>query len=236
MNAICNYAYIPVRNEPSESAEMETQILYGETFSVLETRDKWKRIRIDFDGYEGWIDAKLLTTIDNDTYNAYIAQKRHIVSKAFTSIEPNDYNHSLIITGGSEVLTPTPSPMDNVIETARLFLGAPYLWGGRTFFGIDCSGFSQIVYKIHGLAIPRNASQQVKLGTTVNFLKEIQPGDLAFFGDDESKITHVGICIDNNTIIHASGCVRIDTLDHHGIYNKSRQCYTHSLRVIKRLL
>lgn len=236
MKAICKYAFIPVRYEARESAEMETQILYGETFSVLETQGKWKKIRMDFDGYEGWIDAKLHTPVATDVFDRYIEKKRHIVSTPYTTIHPADCSHPLLITGGSETTEPTTNAENNIIDTARLFLGSPYLWGGRTFFGIDCSGFTQIVYKIHGIALPRNASQQIELGQLIEFIDDIKEGDLAFFDNDEGKITHVGLCVDNHTIIHASGCVRIDALDHYGIFNNDRNCYTHTLRAIKRVM
>lgn len=236
IRSICKYAYIPVRREPSEASEMETQILYGESFTIIEEINKWKRIRIDYDGYEGWIDAKLHTISDKKHIADWTDTPKNIVNTPFAIIHPKDINHQLLITAGSETTEAIDTQTTNIISTARQFLGAPYLWGGRTFFGIDCSGFTQIVFKIHGIYLPRNASQQINFGKTVEFIKDTKENDLAFFGNNEGKITHVGICIDNQNIIHASGCVRIDKLDHHGIYNEERKCYTHKLIVIKRIL
>ena len=101
--------------------------------------------------------------------------------------------------------------------------------------GMDCSGFSQVVHRIVGNDLPRDASQQVELGDTISFVEEAQAGDLAFFDNEEGNITHVGICLGGGDIIHASGSVRIDKLDHIGIFNADKGTYSHKLRVIKRI-
>jgi gamma-D-glutamyl-L-lysine dipeptidyl-peptidase len=123
-----------------------------------------------------------------------------------------------------------------LVDDAMLYLHAPYLWGGRTPFGIDCSGFTQMVYKLKKIKLLRDASQQASHGEPLNFISEAEPGDLAFFDDEEGKITHVGLMIDKTRIIHASGKVKIDLIDHEGIYSEEEQRYTHKLRVIKRIL
>lgn len=141
-------------------------------------------------------------------------------------------------------LTPHTSTIPNtqyatperIIKLARRYLFAPYLWGGRSPFGIDCSGFTQIVFKMSGIKLPRDASQQVELGETIDFLEQAQPADLAFFDNDKGNIIHVGIMLGDGKIMHASGQVRIDKIDHNGIYDETRKIYTHKLRVIKRLL
>ena len=125
---------------------------------------------------------------------------------------------------------------NTLIETALSYTGTPYLWGGRTTFGIDCSGFTQMVYRMNGIYLPRDASQQAKKGTTLSFLEECQPGDLAFFDNAEGAIVHVGIVMEDYKIIHSSGRVRIDTLDHSGIYNEELGKHTHKLRVLKSLI
>lgn len=123
-----------------------------------------------------------------------------------------------------------------IIDDAMLFLNAPYLWGGRTPFGIDCSGFVQMVYKLHKIKVHRDASQQATMGEALNFVSETEPGDLAFFDDNEGNITHVGLMMDKHRIIHASGKVRIDSIDHQGIFSIEDKKYTHKLRVIKRII
>jgi cell wall-associated NlpC family hydrolase len=117
-----------------------------------------------------------------------------------------------------------------------MYLNAPYLWGGKTPFGIDCSGFTQMVYKLNGYNIYRDASQQATQGEALSFIEESEPGDLAFFDNNEGSITHVGIIMKDNYIIHAHGCVRIDRLDHTGIFNNEMNTHTHKLRVIKRII
>jgi cell wall-associated NlpC family hydrolase len=123
-----------------------------------------------------------------------------------------------------------------LVETALMYLHAPYLWGGRSPFGIDCSGFVQVVYKFSGIQLPRDAWQQAEKGDLLSFIEESAPGDLAFFDNDEGTIIHVGILLENNRIIHASGKVRIDVIDHQGIYNRDLRAYTHNLRLIKSIL
>ena len=123
-----------------------------------------------------------------------------------------------------------------LINTALLYLNAPYLWGGKTPFGIDCSGLTQMVYKINGYFLKRNAAEQATQGEALSFIEESEPGDLAFFDNDDGVIDHVGLIMKNNYIIHAHGQVRIDRLDHSGIFNTKEKRYTHKLRVIKKII
>jgi cell wall-associated NlpC family hydrolase len=127
-------------------------------------------------------------------------------------------------------------PKAHLISTALLYLNSPYLWGGKTPFGIDCSGFTQMCYKLNGYKLLRDASQQATQGEPLSFIEESEPGDLAFFDNAEGAITHVGIIMDDNYIIHAHGKVRIDRLDHSGIFNYETKGHTHTLRVIKRIV
>ena len=127
-------------------------------------------------------------------------------------------------------------PKNNLVKTAFLYLNSPYLWGGKTPFGIDCSGFTQMVYKLNGYKLLRDASQQATQGDALSFIEESEPGDLAFFDNNEGHITHVGIIMEDHYIIHAHGKVRIDRLDHSGIYNVDRNLHTHKLRVIKKIV
>lgn len=253
MFGICNLAIIPLRAEASDKSEIVSQILFGEHFEVLEQQKQWSRIKMQFDDYEGWVDSKQFQQISESNY-------RQISSEAII------LNADLIeyITGPSNLLMPIPlgaslsflnyndintsnfefdgtkisgiKPKKNLLNFAFMYLNAPYLWGGKTPFGIDCSGFTQMVYKLNGYKLLRDASQQAFQGEALSFIEESEAGDLAFFDNDEGKITHVGIIMENNYIIHASGKVRIDRLDHLGIYNAETNKHTHKLRVIKKII
>ena len=144
-------------------------------------------------------------------------------------INSNNYEFEGLKTSGIK-------PKSNIVDTAHMYRSAPYLWGGKTPFGIDCSGFTQMVYKLNGYKLLRDASQQATQGEVLSFIEESEPGDLAFFDNEEGKIIHVGIMLENNYIIHASGKVRIDRLDHLGIYNAELNRHTHRLRVIKKII
>ena len=132
--------------------------------------------------------------------------------------------------------TKSGTTRDNIIETAKTYMNSPYLWGGKSPCGTDCAGYVQMVYKINGVPLPRDVAEQPGKGITLSFVEEAQPGDLAFFDDDRGQIKHVGLLLEKNQIIHASGTVRIDKFDHQGIYKEESDQYTHKLRVVKRIL
>lgn len=245
---ICNLGIVPIRLEPSDTSEMVTQALYGDYFKVLEQRKKWSRIRFAFDKYEGWIDNKQYLEVNEEAYTDLSKSRLNLstdlieyVSDASEQLYPipigselnslSYLNHSF---DGNRLTE--KNEKSNLIKTAFLFLNAPYLWGGKTPFGIDCSGFTQMVYKLNGFPLLRDASQQAAQGAALSFIEESEPGDLAFFDNAEGTIIHVGIIMENNYIIHAHGKVRIDRLDHSGIYNVDKNTHTHKLRVIKKII
>lgn len=129
---------------------------------------------------------------------------------------------------------------EEVCTIAQTLLNAPYLWGGKNAMGIDCSGFTQVVYSVFGVNLLRNAREQITQGTPVASLAEAQAGDLAFFdhADRDPKatnISHVGLLLDKQTIIHCSGCVHVDYIDDMGIHLPDGEL-THHLVQIKRYL
>jgi len=244
---ICNLSIVPLRAEPSDTSELVSQVLYGEHFKVLEQRKKWSKIRIAFDKYEGWVDNKQYLEITEDIYRANDQQKLILSSDLVEFI--TDDSHLMPIPVGSVLnslsllkhqhdgnTVNTVFPKENIIKTSYMYLGAPYLWGGKTPFGIDCSGFTQMVYKLNGYKLLRDASQQATQGEALSFIEESEPGDLAFFDNEEGRIIHVGIIMEDNYIIHAHGKVRIDRIDHSGIFNIETQRHTHRLRVIKKVI
>jgi len=245
---LCNLGIVPIRLEPSDASEMVTQALYGDYFKVLEQRKKWSRIRFAFDKYEGWMDNKQYLEIDEDNYKSLKQSDINLskdliefVSDASNNLYPIPVGADL---NGLKLLNHTfdgnsltiKRPKAEIVKTSFLYLNAPYLWGGKTPFGIDCSGFTQMVYKLNGYKLLRDASEQSTQGEALSFIEESEPGDLAFFDNAEGNIIHVGIIMEDNYIIHAHGKVRIDRLDHSGIYNVAKNLHTHKLRVIKKII
>lgn len=253
MFGICNLAIVPVRLEPNHRSEMVSQLLFGEHFEILETVKGWVKIKIHFDSYEGWIDEKQFQPIAEADFqklssspvvlNAdlveYISEKDNLLfpiplASTLTFLEhpqinTSEFSFEGLKTGGEQ-------PKSNILKTAFMYLNTPYLWGGKTPFGIDCSGFVQMVYKLNGYKLFRDAYQQATQGEVLSFIEEAEAGDLAFFDNDEGKIVHVGILMNDNYIIHAHGKVRIDRLDHLGIMNVDTKRHTHKLRVIKKII
>lgn len=253
MFAICNLAIVPLRKDPADTSEMVSQVLFGEHFRILEQTPKWSFISLGFDRYEGWIDNKQFKVISEAEFQIlsdssavlsgdlidFITTPDHALipiplGSALTFLHHPQINSQQFAFEGSTLTG--KSPKTSLLNTAFLYLNAPYLWGGKTPFGIDCSGFTQMVYAINGYQIPRDASQQATIGEALSFIEESEVGDLAFFDNDEGLIIHVGIIMENNYIIHAHGKVRIDRLDHLGICNVDSGRHTHKLRVIKKII
>jgi hypothetical protein len=245
---------VPIRKETSHRSEMVSQLLFGETYSVTSTRGNWLLIKCCYDNYEGWIDSsqhnelneKEFQTISNSGHgialelvNTASSSHRAIPVAAGSTLPFFDgMNFKLgkekFIYNGQAVLPDAKNP--SLFErVAMRYLNAPYLWGGRSPLGIDCSGLTQMVFKFIGISLLRDAYQQAEQGTIVNFMEETQPGDLAFFHNEEGKIIHVGIILKDQRIIHSSGKVRIDKIDHYGIFNTETKKYSHQLKVIKRM-
>lgn len=253
MFGICNLAIIPLRAEASDKSEIVSQVLFGEHFKVLERQKQWAKIQLQYDTYEGWVDSKQFQEISEQQFSQlsndaivlnsdlveYITSPNHLLMPIPLGASLSFLNHADINSSGFSfegLRISGVKPKANLINTAFMYLNAPYLWGGKTPFGIDCSGFTQMVYKLNGYFLQRDASQQATQGDALSFIEESEPGDLAFFDNEEGNIIHVGIIMDDNYIIHASGKVRIDRLDHLGIFNAETNRHTHKLRVIKKII
>lgn len=254
---ICRVAVAPLRAEPSDRAEIVSQLLFGEQVEILQKDERWWLIQNGYDGYQGWMDFRQL---------AAISQEQFVDLQDCKLLSPLSFNNELIAADGSIYhLSPGSNlpyfndgkcyvgqeqfklnfePYDSlksdfakqVEATAKFFQNVPYLWGGRHLFGMDCSGFTQTVFKMLNIKLNRDASQQAEQGELVGFLAECKAGDVAFFDNEEGKITHVGIMLSANEIIHASAKVKIDPIDDQGIFNRELGVYSHKLRIIKRFV
>ncbi len=251
---------LPLRREPAEQSEMLTQLLFGEHFMVLEDTEKWIKIRNSTDSYEGWADRKMTTALDGEQFERLENKtSAFLVREAFLECEDSS-GEKITLPCGSRLfffdknsrrfgflgdtikifLEKLPEEQKTIAETARLFLNAPYLWGGKTIFGVDCSGLVQLFFSLFEISLPRDAYQQAECGKAVSSLQEARADDLAFFASESGKITHVGILLDNERIIHASGKVRIDRIDENGIIFENEtgfgnNQYTHKLHSIRRI-
>lgn len=253
---ICNLSIVSIRAEASDKSEILSQLLFGDCFEILQRGEKWTFIKTCFDEYQGWIDTKQYITakhclmpakqstmlglnVNHEVIKLSTGEKLHLV--AGSSI-PEMHTSNKFFLGTEEyqllsdsILATNLNFESAVAEYAKFFLSAPYLWGGKSLFGIDCSGLTQIVFKMLGKKLFRDAWQQAEQGEVVNFLQEAKAGDLAFFDNAEGRVVHVGIMLDDQHIIHASGRVKIDPIDGQGIYSLDLKRHTHKLRIIKRI-
>lgn len=248
-----------MRAEPSERSEMVSQLLWGETFRVEEESDRWLRIHSNLDRYSAWVNPLMVTLVNDEAWALevgvpyHVAQaplsyavnektrERVLIPQGALLYRYNEASHTFALLQHSYKLELPPEKLpankrSALLAAAQSLVNAPYLWGGRTALGIDCSGLTQLAYRVVGIPIPRDAYQQAEKGETVSFLDSAQPGDLAFFDNEEGKITHVGMLLGSGRILHASGTVHVDSIDSEGIFSKAQNKYTHRLRVIKRLV
>ncbi|QCR21365.1 hypothetical protein C1N53_02715 [Pontibacter sp. SGAir0037] len=246
---------VPMRADTSDRSEQVTQVLFGECYEVVNQQGNWLCVQLASDGYKGWIDYKQHTPVSAQYYQEWVEAKHpramdlvQVVSNAQLRIPVGigsylpffdgmniRINDDVYLYNGRATNAALPATTIQVTKVAFNFLKAPYQWGGKSIFGLDCSGFVQQVFGICGYQLPRDAYQQVAHGEEVHFATQTLPGDLAFFSNEEGRIIHVGLMLEGQQIIHAHGEVRVDTLDHNGIYQADRKRYSHKLRIIKRI-
>lgn len=248
---ICENVFVPLRSGPSHRSEMLSQILFGERYLITDRSGSWLKIKTVFDDYPGWIDSDhLQQSADNGTSEGSALNRpltcirndnTRLVLEAGCDIYDPDFSEKTFRAGNNTYKVPGEfgnqfiTSKDSLPETAMKFINSPYIWGGRLACGIDCSGFTQLIYKIHGIAIPRDSRKQAETGTNVDFIDVAGPGDLVFFDNERGSISHTGMILSKGLVIHASGRVRIDRIDHQGIYKHEIKAYSHKLRLIRRI-
>jgi cell wall-associated NlpC family hydrolase len=251
--AVCVVPVSPMRKESAHRSEMVSELLFGEAAEVLEKSKEFTRVRGLHDGYEGWCQSGQLTIIDNPQRTWHKQLSREWVSVISCNDQPMHLSMGssldMFADGIAEVgklrfryegsaWDPSLQVFDpGIMEMiAMQYLNTPYRWGGRSVFGIDCSGFVQQLFRFFNILLPRDACQQVEKGEVVGFLQEARKADLAFFDNEEGRIIHVGLLLSADTIIHSSGKVRIDSIDSRGIVNSDTGERTHTLRIVKRVM
>lgn len=239
---IINLAAVSCRAEASHKSEQINQLIFGDLYSVLEESTDWIKVKADYDDYEGWIHRKHHSGITDSEFRKMRTTKTDVTLDLLGVVSNKLDKTASSIPLGSSLRNKNftykgkkaKQSRANLFKYAHLYLNAPYLWGGKTPFGIDCSGFMQISHKLAGIRLPRDSWQQALVGKKVKNLSSAKAGDLCFFGDGD-KVTHVGMLLTPTAIIHASGKVRLDIMTEIGIFNAELNKITHKLKSIRRI-
>ena len=271
VRAVALHSIVPLRSHPAEDAEQLTQMLFAETCDIISEKCRWKQVKLHLDGQQGWVDSKMVSTLSEDEYNAleHSLAGAACVRLPMTYAVSGNNGQTLPLTAGTRLpnynngafsmlgatfridpqavaVTPLDMSSEELMTTVRFFLNTPYLWGGKNALGMDCSGFSQVVMSLFGITLPRNASQQAREGEEVPSLHEAQAGDLVFFNHadvnpEQTNISHVGILLDRERVVHCSGRVKVERIDSNGIFSVEIRDfqhpdgqYTHHLACIRR--
>lgn len=250
MFAINLTALLPLRKEANEAAEQLTQILFGELIYIIDQIDRWSKIRNVADNYEGWVDSKMITHLDQHEFTRLLHAQVHYINEPLSKTIINSetiylpmgsflcgYDPERELYKVNEVVCSIPkdrtcvAPLEKstgaLMQMANKMMNAPYLWGGKSILGLDCSGLTQVACRMAGIVLPRDARQQIHHGQVISSLSEAHTGDLLFFATADQKVKHVGIYVSLNKILHASGYVHIDELDVSGNIISKITSYSH---------
>lgn len=254
---ICLLPVVPMRTRPAETEEQCSQLIFGDVFSIIDFNDSRVLVEVFNDSYRGWVDKKQYVEIGKDDFYFLTHSKplytsewvneikitniqdgiTHIARVPFGShLFSNKYRIGdyLIEAPEAKLLKTEPFSEKKLLKHLEMYYYAPYLWGGKSNFATDCSGFTQSIFKLFDCALKRDASLQAEQGTPVENIESAKPGDLAFFSNKEGRIVHVGVILSDNHIVHASGFVRVDKIDSKGIFCENSNSYTHFLKEIRR--
>ncbi|MDE5704084.1 MAG: C40 family peptidase, partial [Bacteroidales bacterium] len=207
---ICLLSQVPMRATISHASEMVSQLLFGDTFIILEKYTHWFKIRTDADGYEAWVDSKQVKLIPKELHQiwnidakaAFTTQPHSLLSHTgdlsrfsvgmgcrlplweqglFAMPETGFETAADLLTADARKAMAATEKREALLKSAAQWLYTPYLWGGKSIFGTDCSGFTQTLCRMYGVQLPRDAKDQAMTGETFNFIEEALPGDLLFF-------------------------------------------------------
>ncbi|HMQ46077.1 MAG TPA: NlpC/P60 family protein [Saprospiraceae bacterium] len=254
---ICSASVVPLRSGASHRSELASQLLFGELVEVLEKKGKqWVKVRCETDNFVAWVADNQLKPITPSEFDRY---RKHFAFclDLFQPILAQSYGipitlgarlpdfdgirfalENSVYTFSGQAVFPRDirNPAEFILKIARKYLFAPHFQGGRSPLGIDSAGLIQLLYSLVNIPLPRLVEQQVFLGRPVDFIDQVRPGDVAFFENRQGRIIHCGLILSAQEVLHAYGSVRIDPLDHFGIYNSEAGRYTHFLRVVRRFL
>ena len=258
MTGIITLPLVSLRVSNTESSELSTQLMFGERVEIFEVGEHWLHVRNLTDNCIGWADTKMVQILSAEEEKRLSNSPVFCIPVPFLVCDKPVSGQKMYLAGGSffpsynygrciiddeiyqiNMSSNQPKPKSlsqEITNNALQYLNAPYLWGGKSILGMDCSGLVQVVFAMSGIQLPRYAAHQVEVGRVIDFLFEAQPGDLVFFENPEREIVHVGILLNTRQIIHVSGCVKIDPIDSQGIVSTKTGDYTHTLRVIKRVV